>query len=316
MKRRFAARNLIVASAVSFILHGLFGGSPVEDQPDFTIRSDVRLVLLDVSVKDREGGFVSGLSEHDFAISENGRPQRITAFANDDLPVTVGILVDESFSMTPKRAEVLTAAQTFIEESNPHDEVFVLNFNDRVSRGLPDRIVFSDNVQQLRSALHRGIPEGKTALNDAIVAGLKQLELGRRDKKTLVVITDGGDNASAHKRRETLEMVDKGVATIYTIGLYDADDPDRDPGILRELAKISGGEAYFPASPSEMIPVCRRIAKDIRTRYTIGYIPQAENGPSPLRRIRVRVTARDHAKLSVRTRSSYSYDEGSNQSKE
>ena len=309
MKRRFAARNLIVASAVSFILSGLVAGSPVEKQSGYTIHSDVRLVLLDVSVKDHGGGFVSGLSEENFAVSENGRPQRVTAFAHDDLPVTVGILVDESYSMTPKRTEVLAAAQTFIEESNPHDEVFVLNFNDKVSRGLPDRMLFSGDILQLRSALHRGVPAGKTALNDAIVAGLKQLELGRRDKKTLVVITDGGDNASAHKRGEMLDLVERSIATVYTIGLYDADDPDRDPGILRELAKISGGEAYFPASPSEMIPVCRRIAMDIRTRYTIGYVPQAENGPSSLRRVRVRVTAPGHVKLSVRTRSSYRYDE-------
>ena len=317
MKRRFAALNImIVASAVSFPLQGLLAASPVEDQPDYIIRSDVRLVLLDVSVKNREGGFVSGLSEDNFAVSENSRPQRITAFAHDDIPVTVGILVDESFSMTPKRVDVLSAAQTFIEESNPHDEVFVLNFNDKVRRGLPDKVLFSDDVLQLRSALHRGVPEGKTALNDAIVAGLKQLELGRRDKKTLVVISDGGDNASEHKRGEMLDMVERSVATIYTIGLYDADDPDRDPGILRELAKITGGEAYFPESPSGMIPVCRRIAKDIRTRYTIGYIPQVENGPGPVRHIRVRVTTQDHLKLSVRTRSSYSYDKGSNQSKQ
>jgi Ca-activated chloride channel family protein len=107
-------------------------------------------------------------------------------FAQGDVPVTVGILVDESFSMRPKRPEVLLAAQTFIEESNPLDEIFVLNFNDRVTRGLPGPALFSGDVQQLRSALYRGIPEGKTALFDAIVAGLSQLEQGRRDKKTLV----------------------------------------------------------------------------------------------------------------------------------
>jgi len=316
MKRRCAALNLMVASAVSFPVPGLLSAGPVTDQPEYTIRSDVRLVLLDVSVKDREGGFVSGLSVDNFNVSENGRPQRITAFAHDDTPVTAGVLVDESFSMTPKRADVLTAAQTFIEESNPHDEVFVLNFNDKVKRGLPDKVLFSDNVVQLRSALHRGIPEGKTALNDAIVAGLKQLELGRRDKKTLVVISDGGDNASEHKRGEMLDMVQRSVATIYTIGLYDAGDPDRDPGILRELAKISGGEAYFPENPSGMIPVCRRIAKDIRTRYTIGYIPPDENGPGPVRHIRVRVKTQDHRKLSVHARSSYDYDKGSNPTKQ
>jgi len=314
MKRCFAGRNLI-AGAVSLILLGQLAGSRVEERSDYTIRTDVRLVLLDVSVKDRQGGYVSGLLKDNFAVFENGRPQRITAFADYDLPVVVGILVDESYSMTPKRADVLMAAQTFVEGSNPRDEVFVLNFNDYVSRGLPAPVLFSDNIQQLRSALHRGIPQGKTALNDAIVAGLGQLELGRRDKKALVVISDGGDNASKHKRREMLEMVERSIVTIYTIGLYDADDADRDPGILRELAKITGGEAYFPASPSGMVPVCRRIAKDIRTRYTIGYIPQAENGSAPFRHIRVRVSAPGHARLVARTRSGYRYDEASNQNK-
>jgi len=308
MRRCFAARNLLVASAVSFVLPGLFAGSE-EGQSGFTIRSDVRLVLLDVSVKDREGGFVSGLAKENFTVFENGRSQRITAFANDDLPVTVGILVDESFSMKQKRTDVLSAAQTFIEASNPRDEVFVLNFNDKVTRGLPGRILFSDDIPQLRSALHRGTPEGRTALYDAVVTGLRQLELGRRDKKALVVISDGGDNASEHTRREMLDMLERSIATVYTIGLYDADDPDRDPGILRELAKISGGEAYFPESPLGMTPVCRRIAKDIRTRYTIGYIPQAENGTSSLRRIRIRVSAPGHLRLIARTRTSYRYDE-------
>src|SRR5262249_50433960 len=161
------------------------------------------------------------------------------------------------------RGDVITAAETFIEESNRQDEIFVLNFNDKVTPGLPGDKLFSDNLQQLRSALYRGIPEGKTALNDAVIAGLKQLELGRRDKKALILISDGGDNASEHGRREVHEMVERSIATIYTIGLFEADDPDRDPGILRQLAKISGGEAYFPERPSEMVPVCRSIAKDI-----------------------------------------------------
>jgi Ca-activated chloride channel family protein len=314
MKQCFAIRNLMIAGTVS-LMSGVLGGLPRQDQSGFTIRSDVRLVLLDVSVKDREGGFVSGLTKDSFAVFENGHPQQITVFASDDVPVTVGILVDESFSMTPKRNEVLTAAQTFIEESNANDEIFVLNFNDRVTRGLPEPMLFSGDIQQLRSALQRGIPQGKTALNDAIVEGLKQLELGKRDKKTLIVISDGGDNASRHKRADMLNMVEKSIATIYTIGLYDADDPDRAPGILKELAKISGGEAYFPNDPAEMVPVCRRIAKDIRARYTIGYLPQAENGAGAVRHIRVHASASGRGKLIARTRSSYRYEEIKEQAK-
>ena len=314
--KRFAVRNLIVACTVSFLPVPV-AGIPLEEQPEYTIRSDVRLVLLDVSVKDRKGINVSGLSKDNFKVFEDGRPQPIQIFAADDVPVTVGILVDESFSMRPKRAAVLAAAETFIEESNPQDELFVLNFNDKVTRGLPAPLLFSGNSRQLSNALHRGVPEGKTALNDAIVDGLKQLQSGTLDKKTLVVISDGGDNASEHTRREMLDMAVRSAATIYTIGLYDTNDPDRAPGILRELARISGGEAYFPDSPLDTIPVCRQIARDIRTRYTIGYVPQAGSAASAnnLRHIRVHAEAPGHGKLSANTRNSYRYDEVPKQAK-
>jgi len=311
MNRRAAIWNLMVAGAVSFLGRPLKATAP-DDQTDFVIRSDVRLVLLDVSVKDRDGGWVSGLSKDNFRVDENGARQDITVFANNDIPVTVGILVDESRSMTPKRAEVLQAATTFIEDSNPHDEIFVLNFNDTVKRGLPKDVLFSDNMQQLRAALSRGNPEGRTALNDAVVDGLQQLEQGKRDKKTLIVISDGGDNASHHKRQEMLDMVERSLATVYTIGLFNAGDADQDPGILKKLAKITGGIAYFPDSEEDMTEVCQSIAKDIRTRYTVGYSPRGGNG-GLLRRLHVRVSAPGRTGLIARTRLSYRYEEAANQ---
>jgi Ca-activated chloride channel homolog len=315
MNRRLAIRNLMAAGAGS-VFECLLAGQPDQSKDtegDFVLHSQVRLVLLDVSVKDSKGSSVPGLSKESFRVFENGRPQHIKVFANDDVPVTVGILVDDSRSMTPKRAEVLAAAGIFIEGSNPRDEIFILHFNDRVTRGLPPGMLFSDDLPQLQTALHRGIPEGKTALNDAVVAGLEQLGLGRRDKKTLVVISDGGDNASGHNRQEMLKMVESSIATIYSIGLFEPGDPDNDPGILRQLAKITGGEAYLPPDLSQMAPVCRRIAKEIRTRYTIGYAPPADipNGPGkgPLRHIQVRASAPGLGSLVVRTRTSYRYDD-------
>jgi Ca-activated chloride channel family protein len=292
----------------SLISQGLAVRGAAQEPDASTFRSEVRLVLLDVNVKDRDGSTVLGLSKENFTVLEDGRPQQVTVFDRNDLPVTVGILVDESRSMTSKRMDVLTAAQTFIEESNRHDQIFVLNFNDTVTPGLPRDVLFSDSVPQLRSALHRGVAEGKTALYDAIVAGLQRLELGQRDKKTLVVISDGGDNASTHTRKQTLGLVERSIATIYTIGLFDADDPDRDPGVLRQLARTSGGEAYFPASASVMVPVCRSIAQEIRTRYTIGYLPQPSKGAGQLRHIQVNASAPGHAKLTVHARTSYRYD--------
>lgn len=276
---------------------------------DYIIRSDVPLVLLDVSVAARSGGFVSGLKKDSFRILENGHPQPIRVFAGEDVPVTVGILVDESYSMTTKRADALTAAMTFIKESNPHDEVFIVNFNDSVKFGLPKQVPFSDDRGQLRAALFSGRPMGKTALYDAVDAALQHLTLGRRDKKTLIVISDGKDNASKSTRQEMLDKAESSLATIYTIGLYEADSPDRDPRLLRSLARISGGEAYFPRSPAEMVPICELIAKDIRARYTLGYAPPETNGKSPWRHIRVEVSSPDRGKLVARTRSGYRYAE-------
>jgi Ca-activated chloride channel homolog len=311
MNRRSAVRRLATAGAVSFFERVLPRIFPA-DLPDF--RSEARLVLLDVSVKNGNGSLVSGLSKEAFQVFENGKPQPITVFANVDVPVTLGILVDESFSMTPKRLDVIEAAQDLIQESNPHDEVFVLNFNDTVKRGLPEDVLFSDKIDQLRAALYRGKSQGKTALNDAVVEGLQQLKLGRRDKKTLVLVSDGGDNVSHHGRREMLEMVKASSATLYTIGLFGVDDPDKDPGILKDLARISGGEVYFPESPEEMAPVCRQIAKDIRARYTLGYVPREGNGA--VRRIGIRVAAPGHKRLIAHTRPGYRYEEAADRKNE
>ncbi len=306
MKRCPAARNLGLAGAISFFV-SLAVALPQEGPRPYTIRSDVRLVLLDVAVTTHMGGLIDGLKEADFDVTENGLRQPITVFANNDVPVTVGILVDESLSMAPKRDEVLAAAETLISKSNPKDEIFVLNFNERVTRGLPDGVLFSDNINQLRSALRRGMPEGRTALNDAIVDGLEQLEMGRRDKKTLIVISDGGDNASHAKRREMMDRVERSLATIYTIGLSSPGDPDRDLGLLKELARTSGGEAYFPTDLSNLATICSGIAKQIRSRYTIGYVPPPGT-LSALRHIRVYVSAPGHTGLIAHTRTSYRYE--------
>jgi Ca-activated chloride channel family protein len=311
MDRRSAVGIFVAAGAGSLCGRLPASGSravPPEDDPGtFTLRSDVRLVLLDVSVKDRRGGFVPGLPKENFNVFENGRLQTIKVFERGDLPVTAGILVDESRSMSPKRTDVLIAAQTFIEESNPKDEMFVLNFNDTVTPGLPGNTPFSGDRQQLRAALYRGLPQGKTALNDAVAAGLKHLQLGRYGRKALLVISDGGDNASQSTRRETLGMVQMSTATIYAIGLFEPDDPDRDPGILRQFADITGGEAYFPASTPDLSALCRNIANDIRRRYIIGYLPAAGN--ESRRRIHVAVSAPAYGKLNAHTRTSYRYDE-------
>jgi Ca-activated chloride channel family protein len=280
---------------------------PDPGEKEFTIRSDVRMVLLDVSVKDPKGGFVEGLTKDNFAVYEDGKPQQITQFANQDIPVTVGIVVDESGSMRPKRPETITAALSFVTSSNPEDEVFVINFNDKVYHGLPDTVLFSDNTNMLRTALMSTAPEGRTALYDAIFASLHQLDMGRRSKKTLVVISDGGDNISTHTKRDVQHKVEQSLATIYTIGVFDSDDPDRNPDVLKWLANVSGGVSYFPQQLEGIVPVCKHIAKEIRTRYTIAYVPP--DGPAGvLRHIKVVASAPDRGKLIARTRTQYIFN--------
>ena len=272
---------------------------------EFKISTDVELVLLDVSVKQAKGGYASGLTKDNFQVYENGAPQKITEFANADIPVAVGLVFDDSGSMQSKRYEVINAGLVFVGASNPQDQIFVVNFNDKVRRGLPETVPFTDDIKLLRSALSRDMAEGQTALYDAIALSLDHLQSGRRDKKTLVVVSDGGDNVSKHTLKELMQLVQESRATIYTIGIFAPDDPDRNPQVLERIARVSGGECFFPSELDQVAPICRQIAKDIRNRYTIGYIPDHGSNKAVLRKIHVVATASDRGKLVVRTRTSY-----------
>lgn len=307
MKKRAVIPVLLLLGSVGALAYRLTQDPAAPNEKDYTIRQEVKLVLLDVSVRDAAGGFVSGLAQDNFTVYEDGKPQKIQHFANQDIPVSVGIVVDESGSMRPKRAETITAALTFIHASNPEDEVFVINFNEKVYHGLPDTVLFTDNVQMLREALSSTPPEGRTALYDAIFASLHQLDMGRRDKKTLVLISDGGDNVSSHTRKDVQRKVEESLATIYTIGIFDNDDPEKNPDVLKWLSNVSGGVSYFPEKLDGIVPVCKQIAKDIRTRYTIAYNPP-EGKPGAMRHIKVVASAPDHGKLIARTRSQYIYN--------
>jgi len=314
MMRQVAFAGLLALSALSLLpSFGLptFAKSGGGADETFTLRADVRLVLLDVSVRDRAGAFVPGLSKDDFSVFENGREQTIKVFTNRDIPVTMGVVVDSSGSMTPKSHEVLKAADLLIRESNLQDELFVLNFNDRVHHGLPEGVAFSSDRKQLHDALYRGRPAGKTALYDALISALKQLGKGSRGRRVLVLISDGKDNASEHTRQELLSRAEDSMTTIYSIGLYERGSEDQDPALLRKLASVTGGDAYFPSTLDAMDGVCERIARDVRQRYTVGYTPAeaADGGSSELRQIRLRVKGPGNARLAARTRSSYRFEQ-------
>ena len=299
------ARVLVLGLSIG--LTTLADQAPAVEPPEqpFKLTATAELVLLDVSVNDSMGVHVPGLDKNNFQIYEDGQLQAITHFSSDDVPVTVGLVIDTSGSMRTKHPEVVTAALVFINASNQQDEVFVVNFNDRASFGLPGNIPFTDDAGRLRTALSMKDAEGRTALYDALVLSLSHVEKGERDKKTIVLVSDGGDNSSTHGFEDVLRMVRESRATIYTIGLFDENDEDRNPGLLARLARISGGETFLPKELSEVIGICRRIASDIRNRYTIGYVPVRFGEKGSLRKIRVVARQPGGRKLTVRTRTSY-----------
>jgi len=263
------------------------------------------MVVLHASVRNRKGILVSGLDKDKFQVYEDGVPQQIEYFSHEDVPVTVGLVVDDSGSMRPKRPEVIAAALAFARSSNPEDQMFAVSFNEKVSFGLPEDQPFTDKGVQLEAALSRSAAAGMTALYDAVAAALEHLKKGNRDKKVLLVVSDGGDNASQHTLAQVMAMAGQPDAIIYTIGLFDRQDPDRNPRVLKQFAKATGGEAFLPESLADVTPICERIAHDIRNQYTIVYAPTNGKQDGTYRVIQVKAGAKDRGRLLVRTRAGY-----------
>jgi Ca-activated chloride channel family protein len=274
-------------------------------QSSFRISVDVALVVLHATVTDRQGIPVTNLAEQDFQVYENGALQQIKVFKNEDVPVAVGLAIDHSSSMRPKLTEVTAAARAFVQSSNREDEMFVVNFNEIASLGLPPSIQFTDSTAELERAIMAIPVRGQTALYDAIAMGLEQLQAASLEKKVLIVVSDGGDNASRLKLNDVMTLTEQSSAVIYTIGVFDEDDPDRNPGVLKRLALATGGETFLPERLSQVVAISERIARDIRHQYIIGYVPSNAARDGSYRSIRVRAGIKGQDKLSVRTRTGY-----------
>jgi Ca-activated chloride channel homolog len=271
----------------------------------FRISVSVDLVVLHATVHDRKGQAIAGLTEHDFEVYEDGVRQPLRLFRHDDTPVTVGLVVDHSGSMRSKLTDVVTAAKAFVNASSAQDQMFVVNFNEKSSMGLPGSVPFTNGVDQLTRAIANAPASGQTALYDAAAEAFRHLEKGGPEKKALILISDGGDNASRHTLAEVLRMAQESSALVYAIGIFDASDEDRNPVVLRKLARISGGEAYFPEQPREIQGICERIAREIRSQYTLGYVAGAAGRPGAFRNVKATAVSAGYGKLSVRTRAGY-----------
>lgn len=264
------------------------------------------LVVLPVSVTDSNGAFVSGLQMENFRILEDGRLQKISLFADENNPVTVGLLVDRSRSMGPKLPGVAEAVFAFAHSSNPDDEMFIVDFSDNVSVERIGGKEFANDAKELEKAVAAVTARGQTALYDAIVQGLERLRQGHRDKKALVIVSDGGDNVSTHKFRDVLDLARKSQAVIYAIGLVGDSGEEEDPGVLRKLCRETGGIAFFPRPQESVADISQKIARDLREQYTLGYSPEKKHYGSSYRKLAVQVFAPGRGKLQVRTRAGYS----------
>ena len=280
------------------------GAAPQETDRRPTISVETNLVMLPVTVVDRHGGFVPGLSREHFSVFDNGGRQPIEFFTREDLPATIGLVIDRSSSMRGRREEVTAAATAFAAVSHPLDELFIVNFNEVVWRGLPPAVSFAEDVEQLHAALARAPARGMTALYDAVDRALDHLRLGTRDRKALIVVSDGGDNASSQTLGGAMQNARRTGAVIYSVMLIDPDDHDARPDVLKKLARETGGDAFVPKRPQDMMNAFTQIAREIRSGYTIGFSPP-ESADTGFRTVRVVADAGDHRQLVVRTRAGY-----------
>jgi Ca-activated chloride channel family protein len=271
----------------------------------FTISVDVDLVVFNVTVLGDDGRPVTGLTADNFRVYEDGREEKIKLFQPVDTPATVGLLIDNSGSMTSKLNEVREAAWAFIQASHPEDEMFIVNFNRKPWLALPSGMPFTNDRAQLRTTLVQSRTEGTTALYDAVVLGLNHLKEGTRQRKALVILSDGGDNASTTKLDDALRLAQQSSATIYCIGIYDIYQKDRNPGVLKKLAKATGGEAYFPSTLHDLQTVWPRIAGAIRGQYSIGYVSSNLARDGAFRKVKITASVKRGKLLDVRTRPGY-----------
>jgi len=299
------------AFAIGFLLWmsltpSAFAQNPPDSKPrDFKLSVDVDLVIFNVTVTDARGRSVQGLARDDFRIVEAGQEQTIQFVRPEDIPATVGLVIDNSGSMRRKRSDVIDASLAFAQSSNPQDEIFIVNFNERITMGLPEGQPFTSDIDQLRAALLHTRAEGKTALYDAVAAALKHLEAGTHQRRALVILSDGGDNASGQTESGVLALAGQSNAAIYTIDIDDPDDADQNPKVLQDLAKLTAGEAYRAKTLDELPGIWRKIAGGIRNQYTIGYVSKNRAHDGTFRSVKVVATGKDGKRLQVRARKGY-----------
>lgn len=253
------------------------------------IKTDVKLVLVPVSVTDSNERFVTGLSQDNFKIFDNNKLQKIQTFSMEDTPVSLGIILDMSGSMGDKVERIRDAVNQFCEEANPQDEFFMVVFADEPRLAVD----FTVNTDEIEKELLFTQPKGRTSLLDAIYMGLHRMKHARYGKKALLIVSDGGDNHSRYGENEIKSLARESDVMIYSIGIFDRYVPTQEemmgPQLLSEIAAPSGGQAYTIDNPNDMPAVARHIGMELRTQYVLAYRPQDPPRNGKWRKIRVKL---------------------------
>jgi len=292
-------RGAVIACAAG--LASVLAGVGRAQTASFT--SSTELVVVQASVRDRHGRPIGDLTADAFQILDEGKIVPVSVFSNADEPVTIGLVVDSSISMQPIRTQVLEAASAFLEAVHSDSELFAIAFNEQVRNALPAEAPFTSDPVALRAALDTVAgARGKTALYDAVGEGLRYASRGRFPRRSLVVITDGTDNASSTTLDETLARLREGDVVVHAVALTDPVEPSR-PDVLKRMATETGGEFLRPENTPKIRPLLTKLADDLRHAYMLGFKPAAADG----RFHRIQLSARDGngARLQVRTRAGY-----------
>jgi Ca-activated chloride channel homolog len=271
-------------------------------------RNRSTLVNISVSVYDRSGRPITDLQQDDFQILERNERQKIASFRHEDDPLSIGLVIDNSGSMRNRRQRINSAVLAFVRESNPEDEAFIVNFGDTAYVEQQ----FTSSLGDLIDAFERLSPRGQTALYDAITLSVDKLtKEARKDIRAILLVSDGEDNASKSKYDDALLRLQESNVTLYAIGLTEDARSGQRPSakakkVLQDLADATGGAAYFPKSVEEVEQLCREIAHDLRSRYTIGYEPSNAARDGAWRDVKVAVTStKAGSRLTVRAKPGY-----------
>jgi Ca-activated chloride channel family protein len=275
----------------------------LQSEDDAVFRTDSRLVVLNATAVDKNGKLVADLPQSAFKVYENGVEQPLKVFRREDVPVSMGIIIDNSASMRNKRTKVAAAALALVKASNPQDEVFIVNFNDDAYLDQP----FTSDPEVLEEALGRIDSKGETAMRDAISMSIDYVkDRGKNDKKVLLVVTDGNDNTSIRSLDHLVRKARQEEVLVYSIGLLNEEEPreaQKAQRALKALAEASGGMDYYPEDLAEIDRITPEVAHEIRNQYILAYSPTNQALDGTFRKISIVVNG--FGDPTVRTRNGY-----------